>query len=172
MVLEAMELTFLRYRCQCNNTCGAGRIDGAPFRREAKTEAFLVAGKVTNLLESNTLWWLYSINLIVLIFIGAQGILGLIEIQYSQADVRNWLFRRLTNQTPLSKRETFTAKSSYYFAKGVAAGVYMFAIVVAVICPLIFVSCIVVNEIITWEYPSDEHYDAIGQVSCGFRMSR
>ena len=104
-------------------------------------------------------------NLLILIFVGGQGILGLIEVKFTQAEVRNWMFRLLAGPVPRSERQTFGSKLSYHFAKWVAAGFFMAAIVVATICPLVFASSIIVNEIVTWGYPMGENYDAIGQWS-------
>ena len=153
------------YSCHCNDTCGASSISGSPFRRNSNVQAFTMTNQVYSLLESKALNWFYGMNLLFLIFVGGQGILGLIEVKFTQAEVRNWMFRLFAGPVPRSERQTFKSKLSYYFAKWTAAGFFMSAIVVAVICPLVFASCIIVNEIVTWGYPASEYYDAVGQVS-------
>lgn len=149
-------------RCDCKDDCGAVSVPGAPFRRDSNVQAFLVSDKVENLLESATLYWFYTTNIILLAFIGAQGVLGLVEIKYSQRRVRSWMFRHIAGLSPRSRRP---AKARLLTAKWVAAGFYVFAVLIAAMCPLIFVSNIIVNEIISWGYPYGETYDAIGQVS-------
>ena len=125
----------------------------------------MITDQVNNLTSSNAVSRLSAINLIVLIFVSGQGVLGLIEVKFTQADVRNWMFRHLAGPVPRLKRQTFKSKLSYHFAKWTAAGFFMAAIVVAAICPLVFASSVIVYEIVTWGYPVSEYFDAIGQVS-------
>lgn len=74
-------------KCQCNDTCGATSITSSPFRKNSKVQIFTISDKVYNMLDSKALSWFYVTNVIVLIFVGGHGILGLIEVKFAQAEV-------------------------------------------------------------------------------------
>lgn len=53
----------------------------------------------------------------------------------------------------------------------ISAGIiYMGAIGVAIISPLIFISSVILNEFIVHHYPEDERYDAVGQVCTSYHI--
>ena len=124
-----------------------------------------MTNQVAKLLDSNVISWYYVTNFIVLSLICGYGVLGLIAVKFTPAEVRNWMFRLLAGRMPKSERQTLKSKLKYYFAKLIAAGFFMTGIVVSLICPLVFASSIIVYEIHTWGYPPSEYFDAVGQVS-------
>ncbi|KAG8526154.1 uncharacterized protein KY384_000147 [Bacidia gigantensis] len=150
-------------KCHCRDTCGSITNLTAPFRHDTSIQVYNISDKVNSLQQSESLWWLYTINILVLVFIGGQGVLGLIEIKLHQTQVRAWMFRHIAGLKPKSQRTLFKEKLSYHLGKGVAAGFYIFSILIATICPLVFISSVVVNEIMAWGYPYGETFDAIGQ---------
>lgn len=152
-------------RCQCTDNCGSSPVDGAIFRKDTALEAFLRSDDLYKRLGSKFFRGLYISNLIALVLIGAYGIVGLFQIQLSPAEVRRRLFSRFTHATLKSQQHTFQTRFLYHLGKWVAASVYLLTILVAIICPLVFISSIVVNEMVAWGYPASEAADAIGQVS-------
>ena len=126
-------------------------------------QAWLVRDKTTALLETNSYIIVYAINLLFLAFIVCQGILGLIESQWTPAEIRNWIFR-ITGGTDAYHTRTFASKSRYYFGKVTAGNLYIWTVLGAIICPAVFVSSVITDEILAWGYPVNESFDAIGQV--------
>ena len=98
-----------------------------------------------------------------LAFIVSQGVLGLIESQWTPAEIRNWTFR-MTGGTATYHSRTFASKCRYYFGKLVAGNFYVWTVVGALICPAVFISSVIVDEILAWGYPVNESFDAVGQV--------
>ena len=135
------------------------------MRHNQGVSALLISDTVGALTDSKLVIRLYSVNSLFLIWIIAQGILGIIENQWTQATVRNWTFRTLAGTTPMHQRATFGSRLRYYFGKTIAGFYFVAAIAVAFICPLVFVSSVIVNEIVTWSWPVSESEDAVGQVS-------
>ena len=135
------------------------------MRDNQGVSALLISNIIGKLLDSSLVNRLYKANSLFLIWIIAQGILGIIENQWTQARVRNWTFRIFAGTTPLEERATFGSRLRYYFGKAVAGFYFVAAIACAFVCPFIFVSSVVVNEFITWSLPVSEREDAVGQVS-------
>ena len=135
------------------------------MRQNQGVSAWLISDTIGHLIDNKYLGYIYSVNSLFLVWIIAQGILGIIENQWTQAEVRNWTFRTFAGKIPLKERATFRSRLRYYFVKTVAGFYFVAAIAVAFVCPFIFVSSVIVNEIITWIYPVGESEDAVGQVS-------
>lgn len=101
-----------------------------------------------------------------LLWIIAQGILGLVESQWDQVTVRNWAFCTFAGTLPKKQRTTLRSRFRYYIGKTVAGYYFLAAVAVAFICPFVFVSSVIINEFETWSWPVSESDDAVGQVSC------
>ena len=144
---------------------GALQIPAIPFRHNQGTSALLVSDKISTLTENKIVYKLYSVNFGFLIWVIAQGILGLIENQWDQVRVRNWTFRKLAGTTPKERRVTFISRLRYYGGKMIAGLYFLAALALALICPFVLVSSVIVNEINTWSLPVSESEDAVGQVS-------
>ena len=135
------------------------------MRHNQGVSALLISDTVGELVDSSLVYRLYKANSLFLIWIIAQGILGIIENKSTQPEVRNWTFRTFAGTTPLWKRAAFGSKLRYYFVKTIAGVYFVATIACAFVCPFIFVSSVIVNEFNTWSYPVSESEDAVGQVS-------
>ena len=144
---------------------GAFDLPHTPLRHNQGASALLISDTIDVLTDSTVVISLYLANCLFLIWIIAQGIIGLIENQWDQKTVRNWVFRTFAGTTPKKQRTTFGSRLRYYFVKTVAGYYFIVAIVVALICPFVFVSSVIINEIFTWSWPVGESEDAVGQVS-------
>lgn len=151
---------------KANPNLGAFNLPHTPLRHNQGASALLISDTIDVLTSSDTVISLYLVNSMFLLWIIAQGILGLIESQWDQVTVRNWVFRKFAGITPKRQRATFGSKIRYYFGKAVAGFYFLTAIALAFCCPFIFVSSVIINEFVTWSWPVSESYDAIGQVSC------
>ena len=134
------------------------------MRQNQGVSALLTSDRVGKLLGSPLVDRLYIANSLFLIWIIAQGILGIIENPWTLIRVRNWTFRIFAGTTPLEQRR-FGPRLRYYLGKTISGFFFVAAIACAFVCPFIFVSSVVVNEIVTWSWPVSESEDAIGQVS-------
>ena len=149
--------------CNCNDTCGAIGLD-VPFRKGTNMQAWLVSDRTTKILDSKGITWVFIINILFLLFVIGQGILGLLESRWDQAVVRNWMFRYLSGARERPKKPNLLWKFRYYLSKVTVGTFYMGAIVAGVICPLIFISSVIINEFIVHGWPVNERNDAVGQV--------
>lgn len=111
------------------------------------------------------MYWGFIVNVCFLCFIVVHGILSLVEANFTQAELRNKIFLLLAGNKPYVERASKSSKTRYYMAKSIALSFFIGAIVAAIICPAVYVSSVIINEIITWGYPVSEQPDAIGQVS-------
>ena len=145
---------------------GAFDLPHTPLRHGQGASALLISDTIDILTGSSLVISLFLVNSLFLLWIIAQGILGLIENQWDQATVRNWVFRKFGGTTPKRQRATFGSKLRYYLGKAIAGFYFLAAIAVALICPIVFVSSVIINEFVTWSWPVGEAMDAIGQVSC------
>ncbi|ERF68967.1 hypothetical protein EPUS_09021 [Endocarpon pusillum Z07020] len=151
-------------KCNCNSNCGS--IDlFVPFRKSTNMQAYLVRDHITKILRKEEAYWVYLINILCLLAIIGQGIFGLVVGRWHPAVVRNWIFRLLSGAQERPRRSTFLWKCRYYISKITAGIIYMGAIGVAIISPLIFISSVILNEFIVHRYPEGERYDAVGQWS-------
>jgi len=152
-------------RCNCNDTCGAVSLPNPPFRHGQNLQAFLLSDRTQNLLQKDAVRWVSIVNTCFLCFIVVHGILGLLEINMTQAELRNKIFLLLADKKPYSERATIGSKTRYYIAKSIALSFFIGAIVAAILCPAVYISSVIINEILTWGYPVTEQGDAIGQAS-------
>lgn len=169
-------------RCNCNDTCGTVVPNGFPFRHGQSLQAVLTSDRSANLNEKSSVYYAFIVNAFFLLFILAHGILGLIEASWSQQHIRDTIFRRLSGTTRRSLRSSLGSKTRHYMGKYTAGFFFVAAIVVTILCPPVFISSVIINEIVTWNWPvayvltnlesqslsltskSREEYDAVGQV--------
>ena len=144
---------------------GAFNLPHTPMRNNQGVSAFLISDRVGKLLESPLVNRLYGANSLFLIWIIAQGILGIFENPWTLVRVRNRTFRIFAGTTPREQRATFGPRLRYYLGKTISGFFFVAAIACAFVCPFVFVSSVIINEFITWGYPVSESEDAIGQVS-------
>jgi hypothetical protein len=172
--------------CQCADFCGLLG-PSTPMRKHANMVPWLSRpiSEIAN--SSRPLQNLYKFDEFVLAIIVAQGILGLIESQFSQAEVRNLVFRvlyaeprdfiillfegerqekllkKLGMQNASSKPKTSLRwKLQFQFARLVAAAFFVFAMFFAVLAIAVFVTNVVTQEIYLGFWPVSEHSDAVG----------
>lgn len=139
--------------CQCNDTCGAVVPTGFPFRQGQVLQAVLTSDRSNNLGEKSSVRYAFVVNAFFLLFILAHGILGLIEASWSQQHIRDTIFRRLSGSTRRSLRRSLASKTRHYMGKYTAGLFFVSAIVVTVLCPPVFISSVIINEIVTWNWP-------------------
>ncbi|CAD6584530.1 MAG: hypothetical protein ASARMPRED_001787 [Alectoria sarmentosa] len=149
--------------CQCNDTCGAVVPNGFPFRNGQSLQAVLTSDRSNDLNEKSSVYYAFYVNAIFLLFILSHGILGLIEASWSQQHIRDTIFRRLSGTTRHSLRRSLASKIRHHIGKYTAGFFFVSAIVVTVLCPPVFISSVIINEIVTWNWPVAENYDAVGQ---------
>ena len=135
------------------------------MRHNQGVSALLISNAVGELIYSNLVYRLYKANSLFLIWIIAQGILGIIENPWTQVRVRNRTFRIFAGIIPLEQRATFGSRLRYYFGRAISGFSFVAAIACAFVCPFVFVSSVIINEFNTWSYPVSESEDAVGQVS-------
>lgn len=140
-------------RCQCNDTCGAVVPNGFPFRHGQSLQAVLTSDRSINLDEKSSVIYAFYVNMIFILFILAHGILGLIEASWSQHHIRDTIFRRLGGTTRCSLRRNLASKIRHYAGKYTAVFFFVSALVVTVLCPPVFISSLIINEIVTWNWP-------------------
>ncbi len=157
-------------RCQCNDTCGAVSIAGIPFRKDTAVQAWLVHDRTTMLIRQNSYLVVFAVNFLFLAFIVCQGVLGLVESQWTPAKIRNWIFR-VTGGTDTYSSRSFTSKCRYYFGKFVAGNFYVWTVLGALICPAVFISSVIIDEILAFGFPVSESFDAVGQVKMPSRCT-
>lgn len=150
-------------RCQCNDTCGAVVPNGFPFRNGQSLQALLTSDGSSNLREKPSIFYAFYVNALFLLFILLHGILGLVEASWSQQHIRDTIFRRLSGTTRHSLRVGLASKTRHFMGKYTAGFFFISAIVVTVLCPPVFISSVIINEIVTWSWPVAEYYDAVGQ---------
>ena len=140
-------------RCQCNDTCGAVVPGGFPFRHGQSLQAVLTSDRSIGLDDNPTLSYAFVVNAIILFIVLAHGILSLIEAWWDQQHIRDTIFRRLGGDTRRSLRRGIVSKARHYVGKYTAAFFFLSAIVVTVVCPPLFISSVIINEIVTWTWP-------------------
>ena len=169
--------------CRCKDTCAASVPSGFPYRHGQSLQALLTSDRSISLDETPSINNAYVVNVMVLFIVLAHGILSLIEAWWSQQHIRDTIFRRLSGNTRRGLRKGLVSKTRYYLGKYTAAFFFLSAIVVTAICPPLFISSVIINEILTWTWPVAyvssslgfhglsltstyrEQYDAVGQVS-------
>lgn len=140
-------------RCQCNDTCGAVVPNGSPFRKGQSLQAVLTSDRSNNIGEKSSVYYAFVVNALFLLSILSHGILGLIEASWSQQHIRDTIFRRLSGTTRRSSRKSLSSKIRHHMGKCIAGFLFAPAIVVTVLCPPVFISSMIINEIVTWRWP-------------------
>ena len=128
-------------------------------------QAYLVSDQVDKLAFDSVTLKISALNALFLCFITVQGIIGLLEIRFTQAEIRSKIFLLLGGRSSYDRRRGLASRARFHFAKLTALSLYLCAVMVAIVSPAIFISSVIVNEINTWDYPSSERNDAVGQVS-------
>lgn len=167
-----MHLTLKLCRCNCNDTCGAVSLPHAPFRKGQNLQLLLFADKEIKLGDTESWYRAYVTNSFLLCFVICHGILGLWEVNYTQAELRNKIFVFLADTSAYRDRTTLSSKVRYHLARTIALCFFLGAIVGAIISPALFVSTVIVTEIGTWGFPVAERNDAVGQVNNVFYSSQ
>ncbi|KFY79006.1 hypothetical protein V499_01956 [Pseudogymnoascus sp. VKM F-103] len=170
-------------KCQCIDFCGT-LSPAARMRNGENMVPYLYTG-ADEVVQSDGFGSLFILNLFALAFITVNGAIGVLESYYSQSEVRNAIFRLCNadlrlwikvlfageREEKLLKRysrqdknmkETMRKKIRFHIAKAIAAMFYLSAIFLSVICPIIFISSIISNEIYIQTFPPSEHSDAVG----------
>ena len=176
-------------RCQCNDTCATVVRNDFPFRHGQSLQAVLTSDRSINIDETPSMSYAFVVNATILFIVLAHGILSLIEASWSQQHVRDTVFRRLSGNSRRSLRRGLISITRHYVGKYTAAFFFLSAIVVTAICPPLFISSVIINEIVTWTWPVAyvstnlgfyglsltstfrEQYDAVGQVSSADHLS-
>ena len=139
--------------CQCNDTCGTVVPTGFPFRHGQSMQALLVSDSSNNLVDKPSVSYAFIVNALCFLLILVHGILGLIETSWSQHHIRVTIFRWFSGSTRRSLRRTVFSKIRYLVGKLTASFFFISAIVVTIICPPLFISSLIINEIVTWDWP-------------------
>ena len=177
--------------CQCFDFCGTFSAP-APMRSGANMVPWLTR-KITRQKSKSEAAWegflnVMKFNQFAIGFIFVQGALGVLESQFTQAEVRNIIFRflylapkdyfilllkgerrrrwlrrlRLGSAAEETNKESVLWMLRRFFAKMVAASIFGVGICFVLICPAVFVTSAVANELFITEFPVSEHSDAIG----------
>lgn len=152
-------------RCNCNDSCGAVSLSEAPFRTGQNLQVYLISDMTIRLTFSNTVFWVGVVDTLLLGFIFGHGILSLLEVKFTQAELRNKVFLIFGGKLSYSDRAGFASKARYYIGKAIASTFFIFPIAVAMITPAVFTVSVIINEINVWGYPVSERPDAVGQWS-------
>ena len=158
--------------CNCNDTCSTVSLPHAPFRKGQGLQAYLTSDTIIKLEYTDAVRSAGFVDALFLCFIIGHGILGLLEVTVTQAELRNKIFRVLGGQASYRDRAGFVSKARYYIAKAIASFSFLLAIAAAIISPAVFISSVVINEINVWSYPVSEKEDAVGQVSYPIQFSK
>ncbi|KKY17203.1 hypothetical protein UCRPC4_g05696 [Phaeomoniella chlamydospora] len=123
-----------------------------------------------------------------LAFIFLQGVVGVFESQFSQAEVRNLIFRflylapkdyivlflkgerkrrwleklRLGDSAEDTDKSSLSWRSRKQLARTLAAGSFGLSLLFAIACPAVFITSAVANELALGFFPVSEHSDAVG----------
>lgn len=170
-------------KCDCIDFCGT-LSPAAPMRSGENMVPYLLTG-ADKTADTKAFVNLFYVNLFALAFITINGAIGVLESYYSQSEVRNALFRvfnadlrlwikvlfegereeemlRRAGVEDQDMKETTWKNIRYFIAKAIAALFYLLAIFLSLICPIVFILSIIVNEIFIQTFPPSEHSDAIG----------
>ena len=180
-----MDLTTRSYdQCQCIDFCGLLG-PSTPLRKGANMVPWL-GRPISEVAHSKPLEKLLTFNEFVLCFILIQCVFGFIEAQFTQAEVRNLVFRALyagpkdfimllfegereeqllktfgLTREPYNK-STLRWEIQFQLARFIASSFFVFAVIFAVVCPAVFVTSVVAQEVFLTEWPVSEHSDAVG----------
>ena len=162
-------------KCNCADFCGVFG-PSAPMRKGANMVPWLDFGRLASL--SQTFINLVYVGIFAIVYIAANGMIGILQIYSSQEAARNFIFRFLNNGIwlgsegfsgeqsqrleQLDLRSKVLRKWRYVFAKGVAASLFLGALFLTILCPLVFIVTVIEFEIIIQGLPVSEYSDAVG----------
>ncbi|KAF8849397.1 hypothetical protein BDZ45DRAFT_236345 [Acephala macrosclerotiorum] len=161
------------------------------MRKGANMAPWFAALKSQKIVNTPGYQTLFDINIVALAFIALYGMMGLIVSRWSPDEVRNGIFRFCNADLRLWVKVLFEGdreahwlayfnvtkkkdeilpfrekslwkKCKYIWAKTIATCFSLTAGATAIICPAVFVSSVVANEILLQSYPVSEHSDAVG----------
>jgi hypothetical protein len=221
-IVKQSNLTFsstFYKNCNCVDFCGTV-VNNIPFRKTQNMQFNGAPNKAGKLSSSAAVGYIGGINILFIALVIIQGVFGLVESQWSQAEVRNWIFRKLTSSQlhdrffkKLEKKSVppvedqsgivkvyltiarwlaipflathrhfhhwledrpgmnkaynvwkrFYRACLFQWAKWTAASIYVLALFLALICPPLLISSVIINEINLQTFPYGEAIDAVGQ---------
>ncbi|KFY46373.1 hypothetical protein V495_02527 [Pseudogymnoascus sp. VKM F-4514 (FW-929)] len=170
-------------KCECFDFCGT-LSPTAAMRSGENMVPFLITG-ANKAADNDKFWKLFIVNLFALAFITINGAIGVLESYYSQSEVRNAIFRvcnadlrlwikvlfegerqdsflRQSNRESVRIHKTKRKRVRFLFAKTMATMFYLLAILLSVLCPVVFITSVISSEILIQNYPPSEHSDAVG----------
>ena len=176
------------YYCQCMDFCSTFSPSDVPLRKGANLVPWLSRKASERTISNPHFLGVVQFNKFVLVFVLIQGFLGVLQSQFTQQEVRNLIFRflylapkdfvvlflqgerkrRWLTKLKLGPAEQDTDKNTIgwrirlEFARLVAGGSFVLAVIFAVISPAIFVTTAVANELYIGYYPISEQSDAVG----------
>ncbi|KAE8443917.1 hypothetical protein EG329_001227 [Mollisiaceae sp. DMI_Dod_QoI] len=183
--LESLTFPFAVYqRCGCIDFCGT-LSPIAPMRKGANMVPWFDAVRSENIVSRPGFQRIWIVNIVALVFIAIYGVMGLIVSRFNPDEVRNGIFRFFNSDLRLwlkvlfegdrearalnyfkvqekDTRRTIWKMCKYCFAKLIATLFSLTAGATAIICPAVFVSTVVANEILLQAYPVSEFSDAVG----------
>ncbi|KAI9802087.1 MAG: hypothetical protein M1833_002008 [Piccolia ochrophora] len=150
--------------CNCVDTCS--QVSGnAPFRTGTNLTPFISPTKAMEITGTVPFNRIVDFNQFCMIFVTVQGILGLIQCRMSQRAVRNSIFRFLSPKNREGRPLSTTSKFRPFAAKWIALITYVFAIVMAVVSPAIFIINLIIHEILLTVIPVADPEHSVGQWS-------
>ena len=147
--------------CGCKDKCSLVE-SIAPFRPGGSTVPAITSSNA-DALDKPGFHGVFDFNIAAMIFVIIQGLLAIIQSQWSQQRVRNFIFRFLAVKDPYRLHTSFLRRARQKLAKWTAAGFYLLAIFSAVSCAAIFFINLVINELVLHVLPVSEPPQAIGQ---------
>ncbi|KFX92083.1 hypothetical protein O988_07435 [Pseudogymnoascus sp. VKM F-3808] len=171
-------------KCECFDFCGV-LSPTAAMRAGENMVPFIISNKAEKAANNDDFLKLFVVNLFALAFITINGAIGVLESFYSQSEVRNGIFRlcnadlrmwikvlfegerqeHLLNKFGRQSAGLLKTKRKrvrFLFAKAMATMFYLLAILLTVLCPVVFITSVITSEILIQNYPPSEHSDAIG----------
>ncbi|KAI9886800.1 MAG: hypothetical protein M1823_001370 [Watsoniomyces obsoletus] len=148
--------------CRCRDTCSQMSHTHAPYREGTNLVPYHVNTSARMVIGSEFLRVAYF-SFLLGIFVIIQGFLALIQARWTQGTVRSLIFRRLYGRHSSSAPDSRRQRVRFQVAKSTAWLLYLFAVVMSVFCPPLFVCNLVLNEIRLAHLPRGEPFGAVGQ---------
>ena len=175
------ELTYESFQaCNCVDFCGL-LSPYAPLRTGQNMVANVGRNRTASLIftEQGNIRHVFvdltTVTQFVLVFALVQGIVALLQGNYSQQQVRDWIYRLLSMKgrnvfnkresvflTPQQQHQNFYREGRHWFAKIVAASYYVISVVTLVLYFPVFALTIAISEVLVGDFPESEHSDSIG----------
>ncbi|KAF2088809.1 hypothetical protein K490DRAFT_64022 [Saccharata proteae CBS 121410] len=146
-------------RCDCTDFCPLIS-PKSPLRRGGNMVAILSEKLSLKTQDSSTFLRVWKVSLAAVAMVLAQLIFSILTGGSSQVEVRAWVFEFLNGDGEQQKK--LLQKTRQILAAFLAGSLYVGAIFIAVLCPLIGVLTIVLNELLIQSIPRSEHSDAVG----------